>query len=315
MITSLVIGCGNIGALYDLDNDKIQTHAKAYYLDPRFSLTVYDLNIDSAKRVANKYNCKILDEINEKTLKEFDCISICGPTHSHLEYIINGIKNKVKLIICEKPIANNEKELEKAKSSYLNSSTKIVVNYMRRFQPSYHILRDTIRLIKKQEALTNISIRYQRGFLNNCSHAFDTIDFLMEEDFEVSVNCKNAIAYDHFENDPTISLQGTWNNSNIDILGLINVKFSFFEIDFYFESHKISLTESGNTIKIFKSNKKTEFLQPVCLLEDYIQENCLNEQMKNVLEYSYKILKTEISEDNFLRSIDMNKRMINYLRN
>ena len=44
MFKALLIGCGNIGALYDFDNTQILTHAKGYALHPAFELTVFDIN-------------------------------------------------------------------------------------------------------------------------------------------------------------------------------------------------------------------------------------------------------------------------------
>ena len=54
MFKIIIIGCGNIGALYDLKSNKILTHAKAFSLIDNFSLYFYDLNISLTKIVAKK---------------------------------------------------------------------------------------------------------------------------------------------------------------------------------------------------------------------------------------------------------------------
>ena len=90
MYRGLVIGCGNIGALYDFDNAQIITHAKAIHTDPRFSLSVFDINKELAKKISSKYNCEIIEEINEQTMQSFNCVSICTPTHTHYEFLEKG---------------------------------------------------------------------------------------------------------------------------------------------------------------------------------------------------------------------------------
>jgi predicted dehydrogenase len=313
MYKSLVIGCGNIGALYDINNENILTHSKAFYNHPNFSLTVFDTNKELVKEIAQKYNCGICEAVTPVTLAEFDCISICTPTHTHLDYLEKGFEAKTKLILCEKPVSNLLDELSVVETSYLNHSSKVLVNYMRRFQPAYLDLRNTINDLSALEALTNISVRYQRGFINNCSHAFDTLEFLFGVPIELSgIKLHNKV-HDHFETDPTVSLQASWNNTNFNILGLSNVKFSNFEIDIYFESQKISLQDSGNKIEVLKALPKSGFLQP--LMPGSVREGALKNYMEPVIHHAYMILAGETSEDNFIESVNLNKRLLTYLKN
>jgi hypothetical protein len=43
MYKALIIGCGNIGALYDFDTGSIASYAKAFHLDPEIEFDVYDM--------------------------------------------------------------------------------------------------------------------------------------------------------------------------------------------------------------------------------------------------------------------------------
>lgn len=314
MIPFLVIGCGNIGALYDIDNDRIQTHAKAIHLDPRFSLSIYDPNADLMFRVANKYQCEFLTEINEDVLKRFPCISICAPTNSHLQYIQAGINSRAKLIICEKPVSNDETELETSRDAYLKSSTKIMVNYIRRFQPAYHDLKKLIQSISETDSVKNICIQYHRGFLNNCSHAFDLLEFLFERKIEIEIHGKIDGSYDHFRSDPTATFQGMWDKIRVNVTGLMDIKYSFFQIDLFFDTYRIALQDSGNTIKVYKADDMQKTHQTLNLLNEYTQHNCLQNHMVHVIDRAFKVVNEEVNEDNFIQSIDLNKRMLNYLK-
>ena len=63
MCEVLVIGCGNIGALYDIDKDEILTHVKAFSIDNRFDLTIFDDDSKILKLLNSKYDCKVLSKI------------------------------------------------------------------------------------------------------------------------------------------------------------------------------------------------------------------------------------------------------------
>ena len=65
-----------------------------------------------------------------------------------------------KLIICEKPISNSQEEIASLKAKYLATNSSVIVNYMRRFSPTFIELRDFIGEWKAQEQTTNIIINY-----------------------------------------------------------------------------------------------------------------------------------------------------------
>ena len=315
MIKALVIGCGNMGALYDLHTDAIVTHAIALALDPRFSLTVFDLNKELATEIALKYNVERIDEITSVSLSTFDCVSICTPTDTHVHYLNMAFAAGVKTILCEKPVSNKPEELRQITEAYHQSGARVLVNYTRRFQPAYAELKETVAYILKNETLTNLSVRYQRGFINNCSHAFDTIEFITGQELVLENLHLNNMVHDHFATDPTVSLTATWNNTNVSILGLNNVKFAHFEIDLYLTYHKIKISESGQTIEVLKANASDRFLQPLTKEENLTRTGCLKDNMRHVINHAHDILNGKISEDNFLRSVSLNKKMLTYLNN
>lgn len=315
MYKALVLGCGNIGAGYDLDTDKILTHAKALYLNPKFALTVFDSNEQQARKIADKYNCDVIADLNLADISHFDLVSICTPTETHAQYLSMLISAGIKMIICEKPVSNNVDELNSLQAIFLAHKSKILVNYIRRFQPAYVKLRDLVKELLKKEALTNISIRYQRGFLNNCSHAMDILQFLLDKEINLGpIKLHNAVA-DHFVNDPTVSMLTNWEHVNVSVLGLSNVKFSHFEIDIFFKQSKIAIKNAGQLIEIYKSENRKEFLEPLFLDSEHVFKDCLENYMKFVIDHAEKVLSGKIKEDNFISSISLNKKMLNYLKN
>lgn len=313
MYQALLIGCGNIGALYDLEIQEVLTHAKAYTQHSSFSLTVFDPDKELETRIANKYNTAIAKSINEAYLKQFHCLSICSPTQTHAYWLQMAINAGVPVVICEKPVSNNLEELSTLVDAYKNGNTKILVNYIRRFQPAYIALKENISEWLKHEILTNVAIRYQRGFINNASHAFDLLQFLFYKPINLELVRVNQAVYDHFPNDPTLTLTATWDKATFNAMGLANVEFSHFEIDLYFQTRKIMITDAGKTIKILNVTEKGTLLQP--LTEKEVRENCIADYMKAVIQYAFILLKEKSTIDNFQQSVTLNQQMLKYIKN
>ncbi len=310
----LIIGCGNIGALYDFENESILTHAKAFYQIPNAQLFFYDLDLDLSKRISDKYNAINLLNIDLVDFMEFDCICICTPTGTHFQLLKRALESNTSLIICEKPVSNSESELLELRELYKKTKSKVVINFIRRFQPSFIWLKNFIEEISIHEKITNLSIRYQRGFINNCSHAFDLIAYLTSTPLELTDLQKHNLVYDHFETDPTISLMANWNGVNVSVLGLANVLFSHFEIDLYFKNYKITIKQSGNEIEIFQSEVKGKFLNPLTFSEPLSKKNCLHNYMVPVVNHATNLLKNVSVSDNFIESLDLNLNMLNFLK-
>jgi hypothetical protein len=119
-------------------------------------LHFYDINDLLVNKIANTYNGKVIKDLTDNNLSNIDCFNICTPTETHNELLKKGINSKIPLIICEKPISNQQKELNDLLKLYNNNSTKILVNYFRRFQPAYKRLKSFITFIQKNEQLVNI---------------------------------------------------------------------------------------------------------------------------------------------------------------
>lgn len=306
----LLIGCGNIGAQYDIDTDDVLTHAKAYSVNPNFCLSVFDIDKNTVARVSKKYDAKILNELDVDIIKQFECVSICTPTHTHLEYLKLAIAAEIPVIICEKPVSDNINELKIIEISYKKSKSKILVNYIRRFQPAYIKLKKDFQRIIEKEKLLHISIRYQRGFLNNCSHALDLISFLIGKLLKIKNLVFNSSENDHFENDPTASLSFCWDESMVNILGLTNIEFSLFEIEFYFQNTRISIIEAGNKIVIMKAPIKRKYLLPLNNENKEVIDKCLKNYMIPVISQAYMLLLNRKLNDNFVESIILNKEII-----
>jgi len=310
----LVIGCGNIGAQYDLGSNDIKTHVKAWSTYSNVLLTVFDINENLVREISERYNCRVLDSICSDSFQMFDCVSICTPTSTHFNLLELAFRSQVKTIICEKPVSNTIGELEKLLSGYQTGHSKVLVNYMRRFQPSFMKLKEVINsIVSGGDEITNISIRYQRGFVNNCSHAFDLIEFLLDKEISLNNYKVNNKIFDQFDSDPTLSLNGAWETVNFSVLGLGNVLFSHFEIDLYFKTHKVAIKNAGDIIEVYETTYNQRALNP--LIKVIETKDCLKNYMKFVTDFALQLIDGSTTSDNFVSATNLNIKMLNYLDN
>ena len=309
----LVLGCGNIGALYDWDTDAVLTHMKSFSKHGSFEISCYDTNEELLERVCSRYNAKKVAKVSINLFRRFDVVSVCTPTFTHETILTDLFLAEVPVILCEKPISDNLTSLENLTEQYKKSKSKVIVNYMRRFQPDFMLLAKEIQEQLKKDQLSSLAIRYQRGMINNCSHAFDLLSFLFEKEMKLDALVAGPKVFDHFNNDPTFSLMGNWNEVFVNIMGLPNVQFSHFEIDIFFTRSKIAIRDSGNKIDWFFAPDSTGFLKPLEIISAKSRRDCIKNYMVGVSEHTYELLQNPSKSDNFMSAFEMNKSIIKLL--
>ncbi|MBI2283836.1 MAG: Gfo/Idh/MocA family oxidoreductase [Bacteroidetes bacterium] len=314
MYSALLIGCGNIGALYDFGSEEVQTHAKAFSLHGDFTLTLYDRDESLARKVAERYSARVIQDIDAADFSKFDCVIISSPTASHAAFLERAFQQKVRLVVCEKPLSLQTEDIDRLIHSYKNAATRVIVNYFRRFLPAYKELASHIMDIRQSQKLTNIGIRYQRGFVNNCSHAIDLLQYLLGTTITLHQISIHNTQFDHFMDDPTLSLQGFYEHASVAITGLTGIGFSFFEVDIFFENTAILIRKGGDTVSVFTKPAASEDRTRVYLPKDINMKGCIKDYMKPIPNLASTFLGGTILEDNFLEAAHMNKQMLQYIK-
>jgi predicted dehydrogenase len=304
----LLIGCGNIGALYDWDIEAVKTHCKALSKLPNVIVSVYDNNIDLATKVAKKYNFLCVENENQIVLQNYKWVVIASPTNSHLPWLCKCFDAEVPLVICEKPIAKNEAELSKLESLYTKSKTKVIVNFIRRFQPAYAQLKKDIN----NKIPSNVIIKYQRGLVNNFSHAADLLNYFFGGGVFENIHVTQKV-FDEFEDDPTVSFTALFNKIPINVIGLAKVKYSYFEIELFFEDEKISIINNGNDIVYQKALHFNTFYEPLPTVTEYKEKKLLNNYMQFVYDSVIQMYKN-IVPDNYVEALKMNQQLLQIIQ-
>lgn len=295
MIKALVIGLGNIGAQYDFNTDEIVTHVKAFSLREDVELSVFDVNFKLTNTVLNKYKCLSFETYAAIDFRLFDVVSICTPTKLHSKMLKDCLKVNVPVILCEKPIASDIFELDELKLLYEKSTSKILVNYFRRFHPNYKDLRQVIK--KENKKIIRIVVKYYKGWMNYASHALDIIQYLLNKELDLNNITETNRFVDFLPTDPSISLD-IKGNVNISCLAIESLN-ALWEVDFYFENFTVKLISGGQIIQLYKKNKLV-----------WVKENQLKNYMVSVLSESEILRKEKKEKDNFIESLELNKKMI-----
>lgn len=119
-----VIGAGALGKL----------HSKFYTLSKSADLIgVYDINPESAAKVAQEFNTKVFDNIKDLA-EHCDALSVAVPAHKHFETAIPLLKMKKHLLI-EKPLATDVKHGEKMVRLAEKNNLVLGVGHVERYNP------------------------------------------------------------------------------------------------------------------------------------------------------------------------------------
>lgn len=312
MYKALIVGCGNIGALYDFNSGSIATYAKSFHLDTEIEFEVYDKDPKVARKIADRYGVRSLEALYPANYKNYDFIAICTPTSTHYEYLSVMLEQGPKVIICEKPVDVDCARLEGLKELYGKSKCKVMVNYFRRFQPGLIALKRKIEEILEQEPCRDIVVTYQRGFHNNASHAIDLLEFILGSEIDFSEARISNKVYDEFDDDPTLSVSCVWNGINVQIIGLAHVKFTHFDVSLYFSRKAVLLKGCSNEIEIFSTVAESGNFHPkLCLHER--QTGVIDNHMVNVVSHAKRLLTEKELPDNFMESVSVSERILKLL--
>lgn len=131
-----LVGIGGMGYGHYLAYKEIKNaHLKA----------VCDIRIEELKSKIDDSSINIYKELDEMLINEdLDVIDIVTPSYLHAEMIIKCL-SKGYNVLCEKPLALNDKEIEEIGEQLKKTNKKFMVAHVVRFMRSYIYLKDTIK--------------------------------------------------------------------------------------------------------------------------------------------------------------------------
>lgn len=309
-LRALLIGCGSIGGLADLQSDRVLSWAKALSQRPDFTLDVHDADPHQASMVAARYGYEVFECMPWSVMSEYDVVIIATPTPTHAEFLARLLQEGPELIVCEKPVASTLAELDALEKIYIGQTRRrVLVNFHRRFQPTMARLRQSIADVMRDETCTNIVVTYQRGLHNNGSHAMDLLQFLFDVELDFEGATVFAAEHDAFADDPTMSLTSRLGQATVLWNGLRQVRASVFDIDLYFERQSIHLSQGGNAILTTIAPLVPRPPYPMAI-EQKREQDAMPDPMSHVVAHVRQLLDDPMAPDNFLDSIKVSRRII-----
>jgi len=183
---TVLIGLGNIGLNYDLNEKSVITHSKSIIKNSKLK---FICGIDKSKKqrkiFEKKYFIKTLPKLkNDTLLAKTSFVVISTPNKTHLNLIKKIVTfRKVKDILLEKPGGANLKDFEKIVKLCKKNKINLYINYHRLYDKNYSIVKKLLLSMKKFTGIAS----YSRGLDNNCSHILTLLNCFNLRRFKIKI--------------------------------------------------------------------------------------------------------------------------------
>lgn len=245
-IKTALIGLGNIGALYDIDDpsDKPRAHLKAILDHDDFEFAaLVDPDMAKKERVSKHFSLNddlFFSSINEipNDLK-FDLGVFACPPSGRLEQLQLLQKRGIKFCMFEKPFATSLQEAKNIEEFCNQNSINALVNFHRRYDDGLLSFKENL---PKNEVPEKIIVHYTKGIKNYGSHAIDLLmDYFGDVKAVQSISTNDA-------SDPLIDGALYFENGVVAHVIAHETDYDLFEFEFFYKDKKFTLSQ-GTTQK------------------------------------------------------------------
>ena len=294
----IIIGLGNIGMKYDLNDDsgqKFLTHANAFANNDEFTIVGgVDLKEESRKIFNKKYKSKSFNDIKKAMIHcNPDIVVISSPTNLHFKNIKEVFKyGNPEIIMCEKPLSYDYKESLNIVEICEKNNTKLYVNYLRRAEPGILKIKSMINSKKFTSPFKGLCW-YSKGIFNSSSHMIDLLQFFFGE-----IKDLNILSKDLINNDLEIDFQIKFNQGEIIFLSNQNKSLDLNGLEIVMQNGILKLVNGGSNIfwQSLKDDKRFEGYKIIEYPGEIIKNDFEKIQLHVVEQLSYAIKnnKTEL---------------------
>ncbi len=279
-MNAAIIGVGSIGGLIDKPSSKnVASHAHAYKKNSDCTLVaICEPNRDNQKEFTKRWGKINIYKDSQELLKKenINVLSIATPTKLHKKNLEEALHvDSISHILCEKPLVETKKELYELKNMLENSTKKILINLIRRYDPSFINLASQIKR-KKWGKILSFQGVFTKSLLHNGIHMLSVLEHLLG-----FVNELKAL---HTDKDFFIECD--------DAKGIItcikDIDYSIFELDIICENAKIEITDGGTEISIYEKVASSVYENYFTLAHKETLENTLNNYASNSLSFLLK---------------------------
>ncbi len=285
-IKTILLGIGNIGAIYDIQKKIGITHASVLKKNKNFEI-VAAIEKNSKKRKLFEKNYKV------KSYKDFDNIN--GINSAKLLVVTFKIKinnlqkivknNKFKFILFEKPFDYNQIELSKIKDLLKKKKINFFINFQRNHSP---LFKKMIEKINKNDIGKNIKIFcfFSKKFMDNGIH------FLA-----LFLNLKKKLKY--FKKISKDLFFVKLEKTDIYFLNTNEKYFNYNAFEIFGSKGKISLSSRPEILSYYKLTNDKIFPKYKVLKKQEIQNNVIDVQKYIYNEIYLYLTKKKSFDKNF----------------
>jgi len=194
--TAVVLGCGKVGATFEIDSGLVKpaSHAAALVANPRTELVaLVDADPVALKRAGDYYKVETYTDARD-CLEKYkpDIVVIATPPTTHEEMFSLALELKISAIVCEKPVSDSLESAERMITLAKESESVVIVNHQRRFFPLFREVREKIAR-GELGRVQQISAYYSNGLFNNGTHTIDAIQFLLDDTAVWALGVENKL--------------------------------------------------------------------------------------------------------------------------
>jgi len=261
-----IIGAGRIGLFHEFDKKRIKpaSHFGMWQKNKNCKLLAICDKNPKNYLIAKKLNKKIQFYNNaKKMIKALNpkIVSIATWKDTHYKIAKLCIDCGIKVIVLEKPLANNIIQAKSLLKIIKKNKVKVLVNHRRRFD------NEIIKLKKKLEKgiignILQVSCYYVYGLLTTGTHAIDTLRYLLQdiagevkEVYGFKNNFKNYSSHDDQNYDALLNFQ---NGLKVTLQSLDIKSYDIFDFHIYGTKGKILITNIGRSIIKYNVDKSPE---------------------------------------------------------
>jgi len=288
MLKAAIVGCGNIAGFLDAPQDEnILTHAHAYEKHEAVELiAVCDPDLEIRRNFIKKWNQNIRHYDTFKTLlshQKIDIVSICSPTAFHFQSLVLALKDEnIQTIICEKPFVQTQEELDELKILMHIHPKNILINFMRRFDPSIQ----RVKLLLESKELGKVftfNARFTKGLYHNGSHMLELIEYLCG-----NITALRSCHHHQIDND----FYGNFALSCGEVEGMAQnfsgENYALFELEIILSKARVLIKDLGHRIEV-------ETIAPSKRYQNYFDlnttrtfEDSMKYNLYNTLNFAFK---------------------------
>ena len=297
-----IIGAGQIAGGFDRPHSAhVLTHVKALKKSKVVDIDKISIvEVDDKKR---KLFCKKwgiskgyrnVDQL--LGIEKPDVVSICTPPESHKAIIKRVCEGGIKVILCEKPLALSYNEALSVIKLCRKNRVKLIVNYIRNFDPCHLQVIDLIRRgqLGKIQAVTGY---YTKGLFNNGPHVINLLRIFFGKIVYVK-NLGGSLSKDFPYESPDFVVK----HRNVECLmkALDHRNYMLFELDIIGEKGRLRLIEKGREIEWYIIGRDAVYKGYNSLQLKKIFQGTFDKMMSYVID---AIAKISLGNDNLESSI------------